>query len=131
MAIVKDRKLTPPVQTPETTHYWNAAREGKLLMRHCRSCDKPHFYPRTLCPFCLGATDWREASGKGEIYSYSVMRHTDEPYVIAYVKLAEGPTLMTNIVDCDTDKLAIGQKVRLVYKPTTDDAPPLPMFTPA
>ena len=51
------------------------------------------------------------------------------PYAIAYVTLAEGPTMMTNIVDCDLDKIRIGQPVRLVFKPT-DGGPPVPMFTP-
>ena len=70
------------------------------------------------------------ATGKGVIYSYSVMRHAPVPYVMAYVTLAEGPTMMTNIVDCDFDQLKIGQDVKVVFKPT-DGGPPLPMFTPA
>jgi hypothetical protein len=45
------------------------------------------------------------------------------------VTLNEGPTMMTNIVDCDLDNIRIGQSVRLVFKPS-DDGPPVPMFTP-
>ncbi len=130
MTAIPDRKVTPPVQNPETTHFWNAANEGRLLLRRCTQCSKPHFYPRTLCPFCLGKTDWEDASGNGTIYTYSVMRHTEQPYVIAYVKLDEGPTMMTNIVDCDFDDVHIGQKVRLVFKPS-EGGPQIPMFTPA
>ena len=52
------------------------------------------------------------------IYTYSVMRRgAPEPYAIAYVTLAEGPTMMTNIVDCDLDGIRIGQKVKVVFKP--------------
>jgi uncharacterized OB-fold protein len=51
------------------------------------------------------------------------------PYAIAYVTLKEGPSMQTNIVDCDIDTLKIGQKVKLVFKPT--DGAPLPFFTPA
>ena len=51
------------------------------------------------------------ASGNGTIYTFSVMRRAKEPYAIAYVTLAEGPTMMTNIVDCDFDALRIGQPV--------------------
>ena len=50
------------------------------------------------------------------------------PYAIAYVTLREGPSLQTNIVDCDIDRLKIGQKVKVVFKPT--DGAPLPFFTP-
>ena len=58
------------------------------------------------------------------------MRRVPVPYAIAYVTLAEGVTMLTNIVDCDLDKLRIGQDVRLVFKPT-DGGPPVAMFAPA
>ena len=54
-----------------------------------------------------------EASGNGTIYTYSVMRRAPMPYAIAYVTLDEGPTMMTNIVDCDLDEIRIGQAVSL------------------
>ena len=57
------------------------------------------------------------------------MRRAPVPYAMAYVTLAEGPRMLTNIVDCDFDKLKIGQAVKVVFKPT-DGGPPLPMFTP-
>jgi uncharacterized OB-fold protein len=71
-----------------------------------------------------------QASGRGVVYSYSVMRRVPVPYALAYVTLDEGVTMMTNIVDCDLDAIRIGQRVRLVFKPT-DGGPPVPMFTPA
>jgi uncharacterized OB-fold protein len=58
------------------------------------------------------------------------MRRTPIPYAIAYVTLQEGVSMMTNIVDCDLDKIKIGQDVKLVFKPS-DGGPPVPMFTPA
>jgi uncharacterized OB-fold protein len=63
------------------------------------------------------------------IYSFSVMRRATPPYVIAYVTLDEGVTMMTGLVDCDFDALRIGQPVRVVWTPT-DGGPPVPMFTP-
>jgi uncharacterized protein len=51
------------------------------------------------------------------------------PYAIAYVTLAEGPTMMTNIVDCDLDGIKIGQKVKVVFKPS-EGGPPVPCFAP-
>ena len=51
-------------------------------------------------------------------------------YAIAYVTLAEGPKMMTNIVDTDLDAIEIGQAVKVVFK-ETEDGPPVPMFTPA
>ncbi len=58
------------------------------------------------------------------------MRRAEIPYAIAYVTLDEGVTMLTNVVDCDLDAIRVGQKVRLVFKPTGDGTPPLPMFTP-
>jgi uncharacterized OB-fold protein len=56
------------------------------------------------------------------------MRRAEVPYAIAYVTLDEGPTMMTNLVDCDFDRLKIGQRVKVVFTPT-DGGPPVPTFT--
>ena len=119
----------PPV-SPESERFYEAAGQGKFLIRRCTACGKPHWYPRAVCPFCFGPTAWEEASGQGVIYSYSVMRRIKPQSAIAYVTLAEGPTMLTTIVDCDFDALRIGVAVRLVFKPSKD-GPPVPCFTPA
>ena len=110
--------------------YWEAARAGRLLLKQCADCGKTYYYPRPLCPFCMSsATQWREACGDGTIYSWSVERRASPPYAIAFVTLPEGPTLLTNIVDCDLDNLAIGQSVKLLFE--TRDEQPVPVFRPA
>ena len=73
-------------------------------------------------------TEWQEAAGEGTIYSWSVERRATPPYAIAFVTLSEGLTLLTNIVDCDLDKLAIDQKVKLGFE--TRDGQPVPVFRP-
>jgi uncharacterized OB-fold protein len=125
------RKIPAPPANPETKAFWEAASQGKLLIKRCTSCGQSHYYPRALCPFCgSDATEWQPVSGAGTIYSYSVMRRAEVPYAIAYVTLDEGVTMMTNLVDCDFDALKIGQRVRVVFTPT-DGGPPVPTFTPA
>ena len=112
------RTIPPPPVNPETKPFWDAAAQGRLLIKRCTACDEPHWYPRAICPFCGSErTEWMEASGQGTIYSYSVFRRAPIPYAIAYVTLAEGPTMMTNIVDCDLDAIRIGQAVRVAFKP--------------
>lgn len=119
-----------PQPTAETQAFWDATGEGRFLVKRCRACGKAHWYPRTHCPFCASAdTEWTEASGGGAIYSYSVMRRAEPVYVMAYVTLDEGPTMMTNLVDCDPDALAVGDRVRLVFKPSPGGFA-VPMFTP-
>jgi uncharacterized OB-fold protein len=127
----EERRIPAPRIDPELKPYWDAAREGRLLVKRCRACGAVHYFPRALCPFCLSAeTEWLAATGRGVIYSYSIARRPGPPYAIAYVTLDEGVTIMTNIVDCDLDKVAIGAAVRVVFKPS-DGGPPVPMFTPS
>ena len=130
--MAKERSIPAPLTNPETEPFWAAAREGKFLIRACTDCGKAHWYPRAVCPHCFSEkTEWREGSGRGTIYSVSVMKRAPEVYAVAYVTLEEGPTMMTNIVDCDFDTVAIGQKVTVTWRPTRDDGPPYPQFRPA
>jgi uncharacterized protein len=131
MAEAQERKISAPSANLETQAFWDATAQGKLLYKKCTACGEPHFYPRSHCPFCFSdKTEWQEASGRATIYTYSVMRRAPIPYCIAYVELAEGPRIMSNIVDCDLDSIKIGQAVKLVFKPS-EGGPPVPMFMPA
>ena len=125
------RTIPAPPVNPEVKPFFDAAAQGRLLIKKCAACGELHHYPRALCPFCFSdRTEWMPASGRGTIYSYSVMRRVPVPFAIAYVTLEEGVTMMTNIVDCDLDAIRIGQPVKVVFKPT-EGGPPVPMFTPA
>jgi uncharacterized OB-fold protein len=124
------RTIPSPLVSVETQAFWNAARERRLVVPTCRACGRAHWYPRAICPFCDGGRiDWRDAAGRGVIYSFSIMRRAKEPYAIGYVTLAEGPTMLTNIVDCDFDGLHIGQPVSVLFT-ETENGPPVPMFRP-
>jgi len=126
----KERVIPAPPVNPETKPFWDAAGKGQLLIGMCTACNQPHFYPRTICPFCMSdKTEWKQASGRGTIYSFSVMKRAEVPYAIAYVTLEEGPTMVTNLVDCDLDAIRVGQRVAVAFKPT-DGGPPVPMFSP-
>jgi uncharacterized OB-fold protein len=118
------------MSNPEAKPFFDAAREGRLLLKRCLACGQLHYYPRAICPFCASdRTEWLAARGRGTIYSFSVMRRVEKPYAIAYVTLEEGVTVLTNLVDCDFDRLRIGDPVRVVFKPKGEDT--VPMFTPA
>jgi uncharacterized OB-fold protein len=125
-----ERVFTAPGTNIENRPYFDAAREGRLLIKHCSACGRDHVYPRALCPHCLGETTWKPSTGRGTIYSFSVMRRVPQPYAIAYVTLEEGVTMMSGLVDCDFDTLAIGQPVKVVFRPTDGDEV-VPAFTPA
>ena len=128
-----------PVVQPEVKVFWDATAEGRLLLPRCEDCRTVIWFPRPYCPACgsLNVT-WIEASGRGTIYTFTVNRRGAGdlaeyrqvgPYVLAYVELEEGPRVMTNIVDCDPDTVAIGQAVEVVFH-DTGQGTALPRFRP-
>ena len=133
-------ELPAPVPTvnPETKPFWDGTAEGRLLLQRCLDCAAVVWYPRTFCPKCpRGQLEWFEASGRGSVYSFTIVRRgatgayrDTAPYVLAYVELAEGPRLLTNIVDCDVDAVRIGDEVRAVFHPTGEGSA-LVRFRPA
>ena len=128
----QQRVFPTPIADPDTEQFWLAAKDGNLMIGHCNSCGEKHYYPRGMCPHCGSAeVELIQSSGKGEIYSWSVLRRADPPFAIAYVTLDEGLTMMTNIIECDLDNLHIGQRVELKFSPTEEkDGPPVPTFKP-
>ena len=128
----QDRKMRDTTLNPGDQPYFDAAAEGRLLLKKCGACGEHHHYPRALCPFCFSEkVEWVQAKGTGEIYSYSVTRRGGPvPYCIAYVTLAEGVKMMTNIVDCDLDAIRIGQKVKVAFR-KTEGGVSMPVFAPA
>jgi uncharacterized OB-fold protein len=125
-----------PDINPETVEFWRATTEGRLLLSHCPDCDTYIWYPRAICSACHhSGTEWVEATGRGQVYSFAVTRRGQgdyrdaAPYVLAYVELEEGPRLLTNIVETDPGTVTVGQAVEVVFHPTRVDAA-LPRFRP-
>ncbi|MDB5862198.1 MAG: hypothetical protein JWO70_4 [Betaproteobacteria bacterium] len=127
----QERKMRDPALNPGDQPYFDAAKEGKLMLKKCNACGEHHHYPRALCPFCFSEkVEWVQAKGTGEIYTYSVTRRGGPtPYCIAYVTLDEGVNMMTNIVDCDLDTIKVGQKVQVAFK-QTEGGFAMPVFVP-
>ncbi len=132
MAATRRGRSRPPSPTPEIAAVLGRRGPGPAAGQAAarRAASAPLSARRSARSAAATARSGRRPSGRGTIYSYSVMRRAPVPYAIAYVTLEEGVTMMTNIVDCDFDALRIGQPVRVVFKPT-DGGPPVPMFTPA
>jgi len=123
--------IPSPSVTSETAQFWAKANEGQLTVPQCKACGKFHWYPRAYCPFCdSDQVELKPAKGTGTIYTFSVSRRGKDSYVIAYVTLDEGVTMMSNVVNADGAKLAIGQKVRVTLVPS-EDGQRVPMFEPA
>lgn len=124
-----------PVADAETAPYWEAAREGRLLLRVCEPCARPYHYPRSRCPRCWSdQVSWQQAGGGGTVYSYTVVRQNgarpfrDElPYVVAIIELDEGPRLLSAIDGADPSRVTIGARVQVSFRAASDEVM-LPVF---
>ena len=135
MADLKPRSLPEP--TPETQHFWDGTREGELRLQRCRDCGHTYFPPRPFCPACASRNvEAFAASGRGSLLSYVVNHRPhpsfDGPYAIAVVRLDEGPTLMSNIVDCaqTPEALVLDMPLQVVFEKQNESIT-LPLFRPA
>jgi uncharacterized OB-fold protein len=126
-----------PVVAAWARPFWDAAREGRLILQHCEDCDRVIHYPRMACPFCSSKNlDWKNASGRGTIYSFTVVESNapsafagDVPYVVAVIRLDEGVQMLTNIVESDRDELVCDLPVEVVFEQLNDEFT-LPKFRP-
>ena len=124
------RVMADPQVTAENEQWFAAAAKGELLVKRCDGCVRAFHYPRDRCPLCYCAlTRWTRAVGRGRIHSFTVLRRAQEPYCVASVELAEGPRMLTNIVDCDFDRLECGMAVEVVFRETQGGLS-MPVFTP-
>lgn len=104
---------------PEQRPFWAAAEEGRLLGKRCQSCDRFHWYPRSICPFCHSAdTYWSPLSGLGRVHAFSTLRRARPAYIVAYVQLDEGPMLLTNLIESAALRPEIGLRVQVVFRRT-------------
>jgi uncharacterized OB-fold protein len=130
------RKPLPEI-TLESRPFWEGCKRHVLLVQRCRGCGALQHYPRGICASCWGTDlEWRSSSGRGTVHTYTVTHRSqargfrDElPYVLAYVELDEGVQLITNIVGCDPDRLAIGMPVEVTFEDVTPEIS-IPRFRP-
>ncbi|MFF4524318.1 Zn-ribbon domain-containing OB-fold protein [Streptomyces bluensis] len=107
-----------------TRPYWDAAAEGHLLLLRCGDCGRAHHYPREFCPHCWSEdVTWEPASGRATLYTWSVVHRNDlppfgerTPYVAAVVDLAEGPRMMTEVVECGEGELRVGMELEVTFR---------------
>lgn len=114
-----------PMVTSTTRKFWEATAEGRFVLQRCDGCATVIWFPKNHCPECHGSElSTFDASGKGTVYSFTIIRKVANaykeatPFVVAYVELAEGPRVMTNIVDCDPESVRVGMEVEMVFHDT-------------
>jgi uncharacterized protein len=124
-----------PKISDDTAPFWQGCRDRRLLFQKCSACGHVRYPASILCPECLSIDcKWIESKGEGRIYSFVVFQRAFHPsmagripYVVAVVELDEGPSFLTNIVDCDPAQVCCEQKVQLKWENAVDGLF-LPMF---
>jgi uncharacterized protein len=112
-----------PVPSADTFEFWQAARDNTFLLQACDACGKVSFYPRKRCSHCWSdKVTWRRACGEGVIASYTIVHRpghpafaAEGPYAIALIDLAEGPRMLSSIVDSSLDAVRVGAPVKLQW----------------
>lgn len=120
----------------DTRDFWAATKNKELTYQTCNDCSEVVFYPRAHCTKCGSASLARRvASGKGSVYTYSVVRQSYHPffrdlvpYAVAWIDLDEGPRLMSNVIGVDdpSSQLRCGQRVELEWE--EHDELSIPLF---
>ncbi len=122
--------LPIPVADEASKPFFDGANEGKLMLVKCSQCGTYRLPGRERCLDCWSTeSEWAQASGNGKLYTYGIMHQkyhpafADEtPYNYAIVELAEGPRLVTNIVDCKPDDMKTDMPVEAVFDRVSDEA---------
>lgn len=125
-----------PVPDADSIPFWDGVQAGELRLQVCQDCGSWIYYARGLCPRCHGDDlAWQRASGEGVVYSFTVSRRpagpafaADVPYVVALVDLAEGPRMLSNIVDVAPEDVAVGDPVTVDFREMSPGLF-LPVFT--
>ena len=123
-----DPKTNFPRPIPEfdAQEFWEGCNRGELLMQRCASCQKFRWLPQPMCPSCHSLEhEWIKVSGKGTVYSYTIITHpvhpaarSRVPYNVAQVQLEEDPQLIliTNLVGIPNEDIRIGMPVRVTFE---------------
>lgn len=116
--------LIVPKADALTEPYWQGVKDGKLFLQSCRSCGLTWHPPTPICPACQAKNyEWRAASGRGTVYSFTVVHHAAHvavarkvPYLVALVTLEEGPRVVSNILNCPAERVQVGMPVALTFQ---------------
>ncbi|HEY4459812.1 MAG TPA: OB-fold domain-containing protein [Pseudonocardiaceae bacterium] len=126
--------MIAPIPDHDDRFFWDAVAERRLVVRRCANCARWQQPPSPMCPAC-GSVEWtvEEVSGTGEVYSWIVSHHPNQPgedaRIVAVVALAEGVRLVSNLHDIDPADVRNGMPVEVVFAEV--DGVVLPQFRPA
>jgi uncharacterized OB-fold protein len=139
MDVRTDTEYTKPIPQPDASEapFWRGAAEGELRIQQCDQCGHYQHYPRKICTQCGAEPGWTTTSGRGTVYTFTVIRQfgmppfrEELPYVVAMIELEEGVRMLANITDVDPDDVHIGMAVE-AYAVLAEEGVGIPYWRPA
>jgi uncharacterized OB-fold protein len=126
-----------PEITPELRPFFEASKQGQLVVQKCGGCGALRLPPRRLCSNCLSReSSWTPVSGEGEVYSFIIMHRvyhpafaSQVPYAVAMIKLKDGAKILSNVIGVDPHQVKCGMPVRVSFEKLNEEVT-LPMFRP-
>ena len=121
-------KKPRPTMDPDSKIYWDSANDKKLMVQYSIETEEYFLYSKQLTNAAnSNKIEWRQVSGKGEIYSFTIVYapagpafKEDTPYIVASIKLDEGARIISNILTNEIEKVAIGNRVKVVFEKQND-----------
>jgi uncharacterized OB-fold protein len=127
--------LEPYIRS-EAKEYWDSLNQSELRIQRCKQCNEFVFYPREFCPNDMGPLEYVQVSGKGKVLSFTVVQKDPNPVfsahlpmIVAIIQLAEGPTMLSRLIDIDPNQAAFDQDVEIVFEKIAEGQT-LPFFRP-
>jgi len=128
---LKDEDVKKPLPVPSkwSKPFWDAAKQHKFVLKRCKSCGFVDHPPYLYCTNCSSEDhEWFEASGKARLGAWAINQYMvpfpfwdDMPYVVGFIELPEGPRMISNIVQCEQDKLTAGMELELVWDDVSEE----------
>jgi uncharacterized OB-fold protein len=133
---MSDVKKQLPIINASNRAFWEGAKRHELMAYKCLNCGA-FYYPAIHCVSCDKPNmEWVKVSGKGCVYSFVVYQQLyhpawkeDIPYNVSWIKLDEGPLLVSNVVECPNEDISIGMPVEVVFDEASEEVV-LPKFKP-
>lgn len=128
----------PPIANTEVDKaFFDYAKQHELRAQKCLKCGEFYWPPSPMCPHCQNwGSEWVKLSGKGEVYSFIVVRRSNHPvfskqvpYVVAIILTKEGTRMISGMVGIKPEDVKIGMPVEVVFEDTPEGT--LPKFKPA
>jgi len=135
---IRGREWRRPIPDPDGTQrpFFEAAARGELRYQRCPECGHAQFSPRAVCTACGASPEWANASGRGTVHTFTVVRQNlmppfreELPYVVAMVELEEGVRMMTNVTDCAPDDVHVGMALE-AYAVEYEEGRAVPFWRP-